>query len=55
MDGQVSDVQCEEDKALQLWQVVVAQFQVEDDGALGLERGHGAVDVEHISGLAQNV
>lgn len=52
----MSDVHAEEDEALQLGQVVVAELEVvNDDGRLPLEDGHGSRDVEHICELTEDV
>ena len=55
MDGEVADVQSEEQEVLQFGQVVVTQFQVEYDFIGSLQVGHRLMDVLLVSGLAQDI
>lgn len=49
------DVQGQKYESLQFRQVVVAQLQVEYDGAARFQFDHGLVDVRDVGGLAQYV
>jgi hypothetical protein len=55
VDGEVADVQSEEQEILQFGQVVVTQFQVEYDFIGSLELGHRVTDVLLIRELAQDI
>ena len=55
MDGEVVDVQSEEQEVLQFGEVVVTQFQVEYDFTGSLQLGHRVNDVLLVRGLAQDI
>lgn len=55
MNRQVSDVQGQEEEALQFGQVVVSQLQIEYDGIATLQRLHGLIDVRHVRRLTKDV
>jgi len=55
MDGEVADVQSEEQKILQFGEDVVTQFQVEYDFIGGLQLRHRVIDVLLVRGLAQDI
>ena len=52
MDGEVADVQSEEQEILQFGQVVVTQFQVEYNFIGSLQLGHRVTDVLLVRELA---
>ena len=55
MDGEVADVQSEEQKILQFGEDVVTQFQVEYDFIGGLQLRHRVTDVLLVRELAQDI
>jgi len=55
VDGEVADVQSEEQEVLQFGQVVVTQFQVEYYFIGSLQLGHRVIDVLLVRGLAQDI
>jgi hypothetical protein len=55
VDGEVADVQSEEQEVLQFRKVVVTQLQVEYDFFGSLQLGHGVTDVMLVRGLAQDI
>ena len=55
MDGEMADVQSEEQEVLQFGEVVVAQFQVVYDFIGSLQLGHRVIDVLLVRGLAQDI
>jgi len=55
VDGEVADVQSEEQEVLQFGQVVVTQFQVEYDFIGNLQLGHCVTDVLLVRELAQDI
>jgi len=55
VDGEMADVQSEEQEVLQFGEVVVAQFQVVYDFIGSLQLGHRVIDVLLVRGLAQDI
>ena len=55
VDGQVADIQSEEQEVLQFGQVVVTEFQVEYDFVGSFKLGHRVADVLLVCELAEDV
>jgi hypothetical protein len=55
VDGEVADIQSEEQEVLQFGQVVMTQFQVEYDFIGSLQLGHRVTDVWLVRELARDI